>query len=155
MGKRRERRMAALMASGRRVKLDLFTEPSGILFLLPFLSLGFRNFFVFLRKNTLFRVALKQEHCFEILFSVISFSLLSFFLSFKLYWNWSWIVIWVGVRKMCRPVLIYAKGWKNDCILGLHGESNSLFESVRTHVLNSNDFQKMRGNKGSHSLKRS
>lgn len=56
---------------------------------------------------------------------------------------------------MCRPVLIYAKGWKNDCILGLHGESNSLFESVRTHVLNSNDFQKMRGNKGSHSLKRS
>ncbi|RZS19648.1 hypothetical protein BHM03_00052080 [Ensete ventricosum] len=31
MGKRRERRLAAMMAASRRVKLDLFTEPSGIL----------------------------------------------------------------------------------------------------------------------------
>lgn len=29
MGKRRERRLAAMMAASRRVKLDLFTEPSG------------------------------------------------------------------------------------------------------------------------------
>lgn len=29
MGKRRDRRIAAQMAAGRRVKLDLFTEPSG------------------------------------------------------------------------------------------------------------------------------
>lgn len=29
MGKRKERRLAALNATGRRVKLDLFAEPSG------------------------------------------------------------------------------------------------------------------------------
>ncbi|RVW50289.1 hypothetical protein CK203_012047 [Vitis vinifera] len=29
MGRRKERRLAAISASGRRVKLDLFAEPSG------------------------------------------------------------------------------------------------------------------------------
>lgn len=29
MGKRKERRIAAMIAAGRRVKLDLFAEPSG------------------------------------------------------------------------------------------------------------------------------
>lgn len=32
MGKRKERRLAAKVGAGRRVKLDLFAEPSGIQF---------------------------------------------------------------------------------------------------------------------------
>lgn len=38
MGKRKERRLAAKIGAGRRVKLDLFAEPSG-------------NFFLFLVSN--------------------------------------------------------------------------------------------------------
>ncbi len=42
MGKRKERRLAALSNAGRRVKLDLFAEPSGTVFL--FIILGFLFF---------------------------------------------------------------------------------------------------------------
>lgn len=43
MGKRKERRYAAMNSTGRRVKLDLFAEPSGMLLLL-YLSNGFLLF---------------------------------------------------------------------------------------------------------------